>query len=224
MMCSQVCYPSFPIHKVQDQHLFNEPQWLYGCITCSLFILCEANGSKKKCIKLMNITKTFYINSLSENFELQSIPQSQKIIWDPYILILVLSNTSRPIILNILRIMMPIFSLQIAHRSFFKILQLNHILTSKIVHENSMTNIGWSALKTTLSWPCKLGSIHCMLCLRPWSALSCCVGWRALLWELDYVVVVHMHMACISGLILGILAPSLATRESVQYFLCRFDL
>ena len=44
------------------------------------------------------------------------------------------------------------FSCIIAHLSSFKILWSNPILISKLVHENSTANIGWNALKTTLSW------------------------------------------------------------------------
>jgi len=47
---------------------------------------------------------------------------------------------------------MPICALVIAHLLYFKILQTNIILASKLVHVHSTTNIEWNELKTTLSW------------------------------------------------------------------------
>jgi hypothetical protein len=42
--------------------------------------------------------------------------------------------------------------LQTTHHPCFRTLQINLILTSKLVHEKSTTNIEWNALKTTLSY------------------------------------------------------------------------
>ena len=43
---------------------------------------------------------------------------------------------------------MPIASLEITHLSCFKILQKIPILISKLVHDNSITDIKWNTLKT----------------------------------------------------------------------------
>ena len=44
------------------------------------------------------------------------------------------------------------FSLKIAHLPCFKILLMYLILTSKLVHDNSTTNIEWNALENTLPY------------------------------------------------------------------------
>ena len=53
--------------------------------------------------------------------------------------------------LNIQRVTHAHFPFKIAHLPCFKILRIRPILTSKLIHEKSTTNIEWKALITTLS-------------------------------------------------------------------------